>query len=374
MEESAKRREKLKAMRMEAADAEVSNTVNTFVVPCHLENPLDENSATQPSKEDSSATQRFDFYTDPMSAFSGNKRNKASNEIPQDISTPPSNSSSPMLQHSSYLSGPKNLETTPSPVNQFQTNYSHQNHGSPVGRGGHYSSHQRTPPGRYGPSPLHQGTPPGMMYGRPSSQQITPPGMYASYPNQATPGMYAPPPSYQGTPPGPPYSHQGTPPGRYGPRPSHQGMYGPPSHQGTPPGIWNASGGFSSPSPGFRPRGSPGSGRGGSPYSNNTSGRGRGGRGRGGHDFVTAEERPDRFYNKSMVEDPWKFLEPVIWGGGTSSKLWLPKSLAKKKARVTEGSPKQITSRGSLAEFLVASFEEAVEEGSSVAVEEGSSV
>ncbi|KAL8263487.1 hypothetical protein R6Q59_021617 [Mikania micrantha] len=48
-----------------------------------------------------------------------------------------------------------------------------------------------------------------------------------------------------------------------------------------------------------------------------SSGRGmdhRSGQGRGGtHNHVSAEDRPDRFFNKSMVEDPWKFLEPIIW-------------------------------------------------------------
>ncbi|MFS7925522.1 putative protein SICKLE [Helianthus anomalus] len=57
-----------------------------------------------------------------------------------------------------------------------------------------------------------------------------------------------------------------------------------------------------------------------------SSGRGRGrgpgqggGRGRG-HNHVSAEDRPGRFFNKSLVEDPWKFLEPVIWK--TLKKRW----------------------------------------------------
>ncbi|KAL8238437.1 hypothetical protein R6Q59_015004 [Mikania micrantha] len=79
-----------------------------------------------------------------------------------------------------------------------------------------------------------------------------------------------------------------------------------------------------------------------------SSGRGRG-RGRGlGHNR-SAEDRPDRFFNKSMLEDPWKFLEPVIWK--PLKKQWNPYSHS---AKVSE-SPRQ----SSLAEVLAASFNEA---------------
>ncbi|XXG49140.1 hypothetical protein AAC387_Pa02g3404 [Persea americana] len=35
-------------------------------------------------------------------------------------------------------------------------------------------------------------------------------------------------------------------------------------------------------------------------------------RGGGCHAFVSAQVQPQRFYRKSMVEDPWRFLKPVI--------------------------------------------------------------
>ncbi|KAF5775966.1 putative protein SICKLE [Helianthus annuus] len=93
-------------------------------------------------------------------------------------------------------------------------------------------------------------------------------------------------------------------------------------------------------------------------------GRGRGsgqGGGRGqGHNHVLAEEQlPDCFFNKSMSEDPWKFLEPVIWK--SLKKQRLPPSLDAKKPRVSE-SQRQSSSQPSLAEILAASFNEAAED------------
>ncbi|KAJ0860795.1 putative protein SICKLE [Helianthus annuus] len=97
--------------------------------------------------------------------------------------------------------------------------------------------------------------------------------------------------------------------------------------------------GYLSPGPNFRNSPNHGSGQGGYPSSGPSSGRGRGGgpgqgggRGRG-HNHVSAEDRLDRFYNKSMVEDPWKFLEPVIWK--SLKKQWFPPVNAK-KPRVSE--------------------------------------
>ena len=106
MEESEQRRERLKAMRMEATQTKVSITVDTFAMPGVLSNPLVEGSATLPVQEDSCATPRFDFYTDPMAAFSSNKRRI--NQSQQDyLSPPPSNSGdmATMARKSSSLSG-----------------------------------------------------------------------------------------------------------------------------------------------------------------------------------------------------------------------------------------------------------------------------
>ncbi|XP_042509286.1 protein SICKLE-like, partial [Macadamia integrifolia] len=174
-----------------------------------------------------------------------------------------------------------------------------------------------------------------------------------------------------------------------------------PGQQGTPPGVWNRSGGragYSFPShsprgvgfPSHSPRGvgfpSPGLGRGGIPspssgrgshqFSNSRSpGSGRGGgRGRGFHTVVSARERPDMFYNKTMVEDPWRLLTPVVRSSGlqvnarhTSGSLrsWLPKSIGLKKARGLEAG-NEFDSQSSLAECLAASFEEAVNDATSI--------
>lgn len=74
MEESEKRRERLRAMRMEAAQAEASSNAESLPGPGSLSNPLLGDSATQPEQQQSYATPRFDFYTDPMSAFSSIKK------------------------------------------------------------------------------------------------------------------------------------------------------------------------------------------------------------------------------------------------------------------------------------------------------------
>lgn len=182
----------------------------------------------------------------------------------------------------------------------------------------------------------------------------------------------------------------------------------PPMHPGTYPRIWNpsnASGYGNSPSPGFSPadspnfnygrgnhqmlgnnqildsgpKGSPGfsSGRGrGRGYSGSISpGRGRsGGRGQGFHGRGFASNRPlgvQCFFDESMLEDPWQNLKPILWkrqeagidgsSAPGSSNSWLPKSISTKKAKVSENSNK-FNSQQSLAEYLAASFNKAVED------------
>ncbi|KAK9068274.1 hypothetical protein SSX86_012385 [Deinandra increscens subsp. villosa] len=142
---------------------------------------------------------------------------------------------------------------------------------------------------------------------------------------------------------------------------SGQGGY-PSSGPGPGPHFTNSPGhgsgrGYPSPGPNFRNSPNRGSGL--------NQGRGYGsgfggGRGRGGgRHHVTAEDRPDRFFNKSMVEDPWKFLEPVVWK--SLKKQWIPHSLNVKKPRVSE-SPRPSSSQPSLAEILAASFNEAAKD------------
>lgn len=92
MEESEKRRERLKAMRLEASQPGVDNVVGDPAVPHHLSNPLVETSPIPALQNNSSAPPRFDYYTDPMAAFSADKRrSKVSNQSSRDYFTPPSN-------------------------------------------------------------------------------------------------------------------------------------------------------------------------------------------------------------------------------------------------------------------------------------------
>ena len=87
MEDSEKRKEMLKAMRMEAAAAAAQNDgsteLGTSMNTSHLSNPLAEASTHQQESYDKP---RFDYYTDPMAAYSSFKRNKSPKQ--QYISSP----------------------------------------------------------------------------------------------------------------------------------------------------------------------------------------------------------------------------------------------------------------------------------------------
>jgi hypothetical protein len=329
MDESEKRRERLKAMRMQADQTEGSSNVSSSAVPVSLSNPLIETSATIQAE---SRAPRFDFYTDPMSAFSDSKkRSKAGNPIRQDDFTSPNNYGSPMARFSPSLPGPRNPGMTPPPAHQI-------NHSSSPNQimyraqGPYYSSGpHRSPIGMAGPFSVQPQIP--EVWNRPMS-----PTGYR-FPSNPSRGGYLPSPGFgpRGSP------HLNTWQGR-GHRVSH------------------------SPSPGSGP------GRGGGQWygSSMSPGLGQsGGRGRGYRPRLSA---PEQFYNESMFEDPWKFLKPVVWRSVSafvnslntpdSSKSWITKSPNTKKAKVSEPSNKS-SSQPSLAEYLAASFNEAVNDASS---------
>lgn len=75
MEESDKRKERLRAMRLEAT-TDVSSSFNqqtlNSILPPPLTNPLLENEDFNVAA--TTAPPRFDFYTDPMAAYSTDKR------------------------------------------------------------------------------------------------------------------------------------------------------------------------------------------------------------------------------------------------------------------------------------------------------------
>lgn len=115
------------------------------------------------------------------------------------------------------------------------------------------------------------------------------------------------------------------------------------------------------------------SGRGGSRYIDSGRGRGRsfspgsrtGGRRGGSHESVSAEARPDLYYRKEMVEDPWKMLTPVVWKDSRAKdtdKSWLPKSITMKKAKVSTEVPQISISQQSLAQYLASSFGDSIDE------------
>lgn len=129
-----------------------------------------------------------------------------------------------------------------------------------------------------------------------------------------------------------------------------------------------------SPSPGYQGSSSPrGGGRGHrgnmTPSPRFGSGRGAGSHGR----RFSSDESPrlEQFYNASMLEDPWKVLQPGIWktvaplsSSANPSESWISK-FGTKKARVSEPTSRS-SSQPSLAEYLAASFNEAVDNAPSV--------
>ncbi|XP_058069362.1 protein SICKLE isoform X2 [Magnolia sinica] len=323
MDESEKRRERLKAMRTEAAQAQVSDSQGPSTPSASLSNPLLDPSVSPSTVGNSPAVPRFDFYTDPMSAYPGNKRRSMDNTQSSH------NNFSPSISSCSSV-GPRNPNASPVPTHQFQMNYANPN-ASPV--------------------PTHQFQ---MNYANPNASPV---------PTHQFQMNYAPDPRINETPP----------PHMSAPWRSPIRMTSQFSGHGGTPGNFNRSGG--PPSYGLPPNSSrgglpsPGYGRGCSPSSNSgrgsyhrfnnspSPGSGRsGGRGRGFHGSISARDQPMRFYHKSMVEDPWRFLKPVV---GTLVRSWLPKSVSMKKARVLEA-PVDFNSQSSLADCLTLSLEEAV--------------
>ncbi|CAL9080923.1 unnamed protein product [Musa hybrid cultivar] len=162
-------------------------------------------------------------------------------------------------------------------------------------------------------------------------------------------------------------------------------------HQGTPAsgrGSWNRSGGIrgfptNSPisvlsGPHFGPWGSPNSIAQSSGTPQSISVRGSSlqissgsslkpatcGRGQSSNDKASVQRKPKRYYCKSMLEDPWRNLEPIV--GNILEPMagpgyWLPESISGKKRKVSETqSINKLNSKWSLAEVLADSFEEAI--------------
>ena len=100
MEESVKRRERLKAMRMEAAEVEASNSQVTTTGPGNLSNPLLDWVPTPYVPEDRHA------LSSPMTASSSSKKRNHNGCLNhQGHFSPPFNNNSLMGQMSSSYSG-----------------------------------------------------------------------------------------------------------------------------------------------------------------------------------------------------------------------------------------------------------------------------
>lgn len=344
MEESEKRRERLKAMRMEASQ---SGDYIEAVGYGGLTNPLTD-SPSGKVESNAMARPRFDYYTDPMSAFSANKRSN-NNQVSQQCYTPPRarNPQSPICTPRGNYS-----------LDQRSQSQGVQHTFNPLGNPGQnspFGTPQRSSPSAWNSS-----------FGIPNNYLP---------PNSSTVGNFASPGIHRGGRPGFHYGQgSGQPGSGYGGSP-YQGS----GYRGNP---YQDSGHRGSPCQGSGNRGSPfqRSGNRGSPYQGSGQGRSqwmgnssspnsfRGGRrGRGSHGCTSGESRPDLYYSKSMVEDPWKELKPVIWKT-FSEKSWLPQSISAKKAKFPDAPVKSIPQQ-SLAECLAASFNEAA---SSEAATDGS--
>ncbi|XP_019174434.1 PREDICTED: uncharacterized protein LOC109169981 isoform X2 [Ipomoea nil] len=350
MEESEKRRERLKAMRLEAAQA---GTQDEAEISMDLANPLIESQTAQPSIAEPYSRPRFDFYTDPMAAYSADKRkSKHSPPVSQPFSTPPrpGHSDSPAY----HAQGSYFLDQRPQQAHGVHNTF----------------------------SPL-QSSLPGTLPENPPNVWGSPGGIHTSnfppnYPRFSNFANHS-----HGRGPG--FDHARGSPGFVHGRGSPGFVHG----RGSP-GFVHGRG-----SPGFdhgRGRGyvfsnspRPYSGRANSPYQDSGRGRGRwqgnnvsfssmqsGRRGSGNREGSSAEARPDLYYNTSMVEDPWEQLQPTIWKKVNtpskyidtpgSHKSRLPNSISMKKARLAEVQVK-LSSQQSLAEYLAASFNEAANEG-----------
>lgn len=185
-------------------------------------------------------------------------------------------------------------------------------------------------------------------------------------------------PSYRGPPapwnnnnfrPPPPVNHLGPPQWVPRPYPFPQGNHdmGNNRYGGRGP----RGGNYNNNPPQFPHYGRQNSNWAGNTYPNSGRGRGRGGRGmntsygRGGG-RRPMEQGAERFYSNSMAEDPWKYLQPVLWkscsdasSSNSTGQAWRPNSIAPKKPMISEASHKPSTNQQSLAEYLAASLDEA---------------
>lgn len=301
MEDSGQRKRRLEEMRKQAELSEATGAIEASGSGTYspLSNPLIETSSTMPAQDKSYASPRFDFYTDPMAAFSSNKK-KSNVQTAPVHSTPPTLVSSPTAQFSSHMPPPLCSESMNSQMTHSFTQ------GSPV----------------VNRNPIWNGP-------------------------RGSPQYYFP-PRYQS----PGFEISGKPFYNPGPHITHQSRHRP-----------NLSPGYNH-SPGL----SPGRGRGGWHNTRNDASGWGGGQRLSSRGRFSSEDKPhdvDRFYKKSMVEDPWQLLKPVIWNvtDASSNSICTPgssKSWASNSSSANKGgssaAPVKSSSQPSLAEYLAAAF------------------
>ncbi|KAJ6838597.1 DNA-directed RNA polymerase II subunit rpb1 isoform X2 [Iris pallida] len=323
MEESSeKRRERLQAMRTEAASS--SSPSPSLPPPFQpLSNPLLQPTLPPPPPSGDDRSPRFDFYTDPMAAFSGAKRRTGTPSYR--TPPPPTNMSPPVRAHS-----PMSSYSSPRPPNS--------------------QSPWRTPI----PFPRSPNPNPGFYRGGSPVQFPPPPNPNPSFYRGGSPGQFPPSPN-----PNPSF-YRGGSPGQFPPSPNPN------------PSFYRGSPGQFPSSPNPNPNPSLHCGGSGSPNAYSNSGRGSrgrgyggsGGRGRGGY-----RNEQEHFYIKAMVKDPWRKLKPIVGNilfplGGTGS--WMPRSIAgsgTKRPKLGESGGSAAggskSKAMSLAECLALSMEEA---------------
>lgn len=366
-----KRKERLQAMRREAAqnssdDNKDQHQESSHSAPGLLTNPFYDTSSPSSTPQH---VPRFDYYTDPLAAFSGNKKGRNNNHhsnntmnnsnecssgcspngpatgfnrtrmiSPFSNQSSPVNNSTPIKSHAQQqpsLWQPNfHPGNPPTPVTPFRSpvvgynsphvssgphhynspfEFSNSSNGSPM---------SISPVPRFNQNPNQDSYRPQQLHSQPQHQQQQQHHQSGSQPRQfGGPGCRGSPlsdlwrsPAATGSPQTEPRGSASptlSPGGRGMPWSDMRGSASPglsPSGRGMP---WSdtrgSSGGRGSPWMNYRGRG--GRGFGGSPNPN----QGRGGlQGRGGRVNASARERPDLFVKKSMVEDPWKNLVPVI--------------------------------------------------------------
>ncbi|KAL6574298.1 hypothetical protein OROHE_001202 [Orobanche hederae] len=306
MEESEKRKERLEAMRMEAAGTGAyTDFESPGLASGALSNPLIESETASPSPHHYTSP-RFDYYTDPLSAFSASKR---------------ANNISPQVSQGHYGTPPRPMDQgmTPNPVYHYPA----------VGSPGLSIFHAPRP--HFNQSPVGAASP----LNRPQLNHTTS-FNYGTPPNLSRGGNFTSPGFRQ---------VECSPYVNYGQGSGCQGQNSRPNSDSGLGRGWGRSFGNNSMSPGS-----------GSSFR----------RGVGPRDSISAELRPYSYYSKEMVKDPWESLSPVLWKGvsvfDSSDKSWLPKSIAMKKSKVSSEAPQISISQQSLAEYLAVSFNDSIDE------------